>query len=120
MAQDHLTRAKVGRDTVGDGEIVEPHCDEMQEMNQHDPRKARVWESADDALRAFLDNTNTLFYVPDMFASRSSIHIKHGYMVTYFFELNIHQNQLNSEASPCCVGVENQVISQFVEMGRAQ
>ncbi len=38
MAQDNLTRAKVGRDTVGDGEIVEPHCDEMQEMNQHDPR----------------------------------------------------------------------------------
>ncbi len=54
--------------------------------------EAKVWESADDAPRAFLDNTNTPFNVPDMFASRSSIHIKHGYMVTYFFELNIHQN----------------------------
>ena len=38
MAQDNLTRAKVDRNTVGDGEIVEPHCDEMKEMNQHDLR----------------------------------------------------------------------------------
>ncbi len=38
MAQDNLMRAKVGRDTVGDGEIVEPHCDEMKEINQHDLR----------------------------------------------------------------------------------
>ncbi len=38
MAQDNLTRAKIGRDTVGCGEVVEPHCDEMHEMNQHDSR----------------------------------------------------------------------------------
>jgi hypothetical protein len=38
MAQDNLTRAIVGRNTVGDGEIIEPHHNEMKEMNQHDPR----------------------------------------------------------------------------------
>ncbi len=38
MAQNNLTRAIVGRNIVGDKEIIEPHCDEMKEMNQHDPR----------------------------------------------------------------------------------
>jgi hypothetical protein len=38
MAQDNLTRAKVGRDTVGHGEVVEPHRDEVHKMNQHDAR----------------------------------------------------------------------------------
>jgi hypothetical protein len=38
MGQDNLTRAIVGRNTVGDVEIIEPHRDEMKEMNQHDPR----------------------------------------------------------------------------------
>ncbi len=38
MVQDNLTWAKVGRDILGYGEIVEPHRDEMHAMNQHDLR----------------------------------------------------------------------------------
>ncbi len=38
MAQDNFMQAIVCRNTVGDGEIIELHCDEVKEMNQHDPR----------------------------------------------------------------------------------
>jgi hypothetical protein len=38
MMQDNFTRAIVCQNTVGDGEIIEPHRDEVKEMNQHEPR----------------------------------------------------------------------------------
>ena len=60
-----------------------------------------VGESTDDAFCPLFDETNTSFNVPYMLSSHQGIPIKHGDMITYFFKFNIHQNCLNSEASPC-------------------
>ncbi len=44
MTEDYLAWA-VGRgDSIGHGEIVEPHNNEVHEMDQHDRRELFVWK----------------------------------------------------------------------------
>ena len=44
MAEDHFAWAVGGEDSIEHGEIVEPHNNEVQEMDQHDQSKSFVWE----------------------------------------------------------------------------
>ena len=89
-----------GGDSIGHGEIVEPHNNEVHEMDQHDRGKSFVWEGTKDPACALLDKLNFTFNLSNMLSRHRCIHIDFRYVVSDLVKFIIHHNCLHTKAGP--------------------
>ena len=56
--EDYFSRAEVIRDTVFHGEIIKPHDDMVEEMDEHDLGEASIGEGTYDSSITLFDDPN--------------------------------------------------------------
>ena len=64
VTEDYFAWAVGRRDFIGHREIIEPHNNEVHEMDQHGGGKSFAWEGTNDLACAFLDTPE--FYVQSL------------------------------------------------------
>ena len=95
VSEYDLTRAPAR--ACGGREVVEPHNDEMEEIDEHYLGKVRVWESSDDAATPLFDNTDTAFDFANVLPSSRKVECGVVKVGADLFELIVHEYSLNSE-----------------------
>ena len=95
-AEDDLTGAPASTGVAG-GEVVQPHSNEMEEMNHNLLGQMGVGKGADNATRSFLDDADATFDLADVFGSRQRIKVHQRDMIADLFKLVVHQEDLNPE-----------------------
>ncbi len=96
--EDDFTRAITGT-TGGRGEVIEPHHDNVHEMNHHLFGQGGIWDCADDAARALLDEANMAFNFTNMFRGSRRVEIDRRDVITDLVELIVHEEELHHETS---------------------
>ena len=99
VAEDDLTRAELRRNTISNGEVIEPHDHIVDEVDEHDPRDAGIRKSVENPTTAFFDDPNSSLDVTNVFGRSGSVEGRLGYMILDLFKFIIHEENAHSEAS---------------------
>jgi hypothetical protein len=89
MTDDEFLGTKLGGDARGQREIVEPHNNKVEKLDEHEGGKILVRKSTEDTTRAFLDDPNPLLNLSNVFCRSRGIHVNSRNVVTYFLEFVI-------------------------------
>ena len=76
VTEDNFARAEPIRDTIVHWEIIEPHDNMVEKMDEHDLWEAGIEEATQDSSTMLFDDTNPAFDVANVF--RSSRRIEDG------------------------------------------
>ncbi len=76
VTEDNFARAESIRDTIAHWEIIKPHDNMVEKMDEHDLWEAGIGESTQDFSTMLFDDTNSAFDVANVF--RSSRRVEDG------------------------------------------
>ena len=89
----------MNRDAMGDREVVEPHHDKMEQIDDHELWDTWVQERAYDTACTFFYHTNTMFNFANMIGRSRCVECSHGEVVSDFVKFIIHEDSLDGETS---------------------
>ena len=117
VTKDNLARTVLCRYSILNREVVQPHDNVVEEMNEHYLWDIQIWKGAGDPSAAFLDNPNATLDVPNMFGNRSSIDDDLWDMIRNLVEFIVHENCLDSE--PCSCINDHNTLEKATRFGRS-
>ncbi len=90
VTDDEFLGTKLGGDARGQREIVDPHNNKVEKLDEHEGRKILVRKSTENTARTFLDDPNLPFNLSNVFCHSRGIHVNSRNVVTYFLKLVIY------------------------------
>ena len=76
VTEDNFARAESIRDTIAHRQIIKPHDNMVEKMNEHDLWEAGIGEGTHKSSTTLFDDTNSVFDVTNVF--RSSRRVEDG------------------------------------------
>ena len=98
MSKYDFAGAKTVRYASCNREIIEPHYDVMEKMDQHLLWESCVGKSTYYASRAFFNDTNFALNFANMLRRRRSIHGRIENVIANLFEFIVHKYCLDCES----------------------
>ncbi len=90
VTDDEFPWTKLGEDAHGRREIVQPHNNKVEKLDEHEGGKILVRKSTENTARKFLDDSNPPFDLSNVFCRSRGIHVNSRDVVTYFLKFVIH------------------------------
>ena len=99
VAKQQFARAPFCGDAVDHREGVEPHCDEVDELDDHQFREAFERKGGDGASCPLFQNTNAAFNLRDVFVSRRHVDYDVREEDLKTVKLHVHEDGLDGKTS---------------------
>jgi hypothetical protein len=90
VTDDEFPGTKLGGDARGRSEIVEPHNNKVEKLDEHEGGKILVRKSTENAACSFLDDPNPPFNLSNVSCRSRGIHVNSSDVVTYFLKFVVH------------------------------
>jgi hypothetical protein len=90
VMDDEYPGTKLGGDARGQREIVEPHNNKVEKLDEHEGGKILVRKSTENAAHTFLDDPNPPFNLSNVVCHSRGIHVDSRDVVTYFLKFVVH------------------------------